>query len=49
MQGPMGNDYYQVVDDDEEYEYESDLGEYEAEYFEDDDELDRDGNPLPTA
>jgi hypothetical protein len=25
------------------------MGDYGQEYFEDDDELDRDGNPMPTA
>lgn len=48
MQGPMGQGYYQMNDDDS-YEYEGELGDYEGEYFEDDDELDREGNPMPTA
>jgi heme-binding NEAT domain protein len=45
MHGPNGTGYYQVVSDDGEYEYE---GEYDIEYFEDEDELDREGNPLPS-
>lgn len=50
MQGPQGTGYYQIVNDvSQEYEYEGDNGDYGGEYFEDDDELDRDGNPIPTA
>jgi hypothetical protein len=47
MQGPNGTGYYQVVDG-EEYEYEGEL-EDDVEYFEDDDELDREGNPIPAG
>jgi hypothetical protein len=31
MQGPNGTGYYQVINDDDEYEYEDDLGDYEVE------------------
>ena len=48
VQGPNGTGYYQVVNS-EGQEYGNEADDYDVEYFEDEDELDREGNPLPTG